>query len=404
MPYGYPSQPEVEGRKSLMIRTMNRTATMPVVTCAGAPRERGEAHGETLRELIASGLAWWAESIAAAHRVEPDDYIARFIQHTDYLPAIRRWTPGLLEEAEGIARGAGQPWEWIYAYNLLDEEWTWARAFRNGSGPGCTAAGVIREGSAPLLAQTMDIPNVHDGTQAMLRLETEDAPAALVFTHAGLIGLTGCNTEGLALVVNNLETLPTSATGLPVAFVIRGILERRTLADAVAFAREVPHATGQHYGMAAPSGLASVEGWATGTAIDGATDTSLMHTNHPLLAEVAEGDVEAIYRRSRTRERLSYLRREGAAESVAGMQALLSDRTVPVSRAANRPSMTFGAVVYECEQPARMWVAPGPPHETPFVEIGWLARTDVPEPRRCRVKQQGGGLGAGLLTLARRRA
>lgn len=109
---------------------------MPVVTCAGTPGARGEAHGEELRTLIADGLGRWAEAIAAAHDVAPDAYIADFVAGTDYLPAIRRSTPDLLAEIEGICRGSGQPWEWIYAYNLLDEEWTWARARRAGMAPG----------------------------------------------------------------------------------------------------------------------------------------------------------------------------------------------------------------------------------------------------------------------------
>jgi hypothetical protein len=59
------------------------------------------------------------------------------------------------------------------------------------------------------------------------------------------------------------------------------------------------------------------------------------------------------------------------------LQELLSDCTVPVSLGADRPSMTFGAVVYECSLPARMWVAPGPPHEKPFREMEWSS-TRVP--------------------------
>lgn len=353
-----------------MIETMIRTR-MPVVTCAGSPRQRGEAHGEALRESIAAGLARWRDSIAAAHGVDPDDYVAGFVEGTDFVPAIRRWTPGLLEEVEGIARGAGQPWAWIYASNLLDEEWTWARAFRPGSGPGCTACGFAAEGEAPLLAQTMDIPSVHDGTQAVLRIEPEEGPAALVFTRAGMVALTGCNATGLAVVVNNLETLPTSDTALPVAFAIRGVLERRTLGEVVAFLRDIPHATGQHYGLAGPDGLAGVEGRAGGTAVsDGGS--RLLHTNHPLLTEATEGDVETPYRRSRTRERLDYLKQgAGGRREVAGMQELLADRTTPISLGADRPVMTFGAVVYECDVPARMWLAPGPPHETPFVAVAW---------------------------------
>ena len=304
--------------------------------------------------------------------MDPDQYIAEFVAGTDFLPAIQQWTPDLLEEMEGIAAGANQPWHWIYAYNLLDEEWTWARRYRSHGAPGCTAVGVVGANGTPVLGQTMDIPSVHDGTQAVLHLEGATGPDVVLFTHAGMIGLTGCNSHGLALVVNNLEVLPASERGLPVAFVMRGILDRVNLAHAVDFVAAAPHATGQHYGMASPAGFASVEGWGTGTAIAARLDSCLLHTNHPLYTEETEGDVEIPYRRSRTRERLDYI--GGAVEAnqgVAGVKALLSDRSVPVSLAADRLVMTFGAVVYECTSPPRMWVAPGPPHETPFREVAW---------------------------------
>jgi hypothetical protein len=355
-----------------------QTTGLPVVTCAGTPGEQGERHGEALRGLIAEGLGRWAESIASTHGVAPDTYIAGFVEGTDFLPAIRRWTPGLLDEIEGIARGSAQPWQWIYAYNLLDEEWTWASDQKAGTAPGCTVAGFAPEGGTTLLAQTMDIPNIHDGTQAVLRLEPVDNPAALVFTHAGMIALTGCNQNGVAVVVNNLDMLPASRTGLPVAFAIRGILAKRTLAEAVSFVSGVPHATGQHYGIAAPEGLASVEGWATGVVVDAESATRLLHTNHPLYTTETVGDLESRYQRSRTRQRLDYLEREaGPSRDVLGLQELLSDCTVPVSLGAERPSMTFGAVVYECTVPARMWVTPGPPHANDFRQVDWSS-TRVP--------------------------
>jgi isopenicillin-N N-acyltransferase-like protein len=355
-----------------MMSSDMQTTDLPVVTCAGSPGEQGERHGEALRGLIADGLGRWAESITSTHGLAPDAYIAGFVQGTDFLPAVRRWTPGLLDEIEGIARGSAQPWEWIYAYNLLDEEWTWASERKAGPAPGCTVAGFAPDGGTPLLAQTMDIPNIHDKTQAVLRIEPESSPAALVFTRAGMIGLTGCNEDGLAVVVNNLDMLPASRTGLPVACVIRGILERRTLAGAVEFVSQVAHAIGQHYGIAAPEGLASVEGWATGVAVTAESETRLLHTNHPLHTDETVGDPESRYQRSRTRQRLDYLEREaGPRRDVLGLQELLCDCTVPVSLGPERPSMTFGAVVYECGLPARMWVTPGPPHMNTFRQVEW---------------------------------
>jgi isopenicillin-N N-acyltransferase like protein len=341
-----------------------------VVTCTGAPHERGEQHGEALRIEIADGLGRWAESIASAHGVDPDAYIAAFVRGTDFLPAIRRWTPGLAAEVEGIARGANQPWEWIYAFNLLDEAWTWARE-NAALPPGCTAVGYAPEDGTPLLAQTMDIDSFHDGAQAVLRIASDAEPDLLLFTYAGMIGLTGCNAAGVAVVVNNLDVLPTSRNGLPVAFVIRGILDRPTLEDAVDFVGQVPHATGQHYGISSPAGLASIEARATGVA-NSPPDSCLLHTNHPLYTNETVGDPERSYRASRTRERLAYLEREAdRANDVAGIQQLLADRTTPISLGAERRSMTFGAVVYESSVPPTMWLAPGPPHLKAFRHIPW---------------------------------
>jgi hypothetical protein len=343
-----------------------------VIACEGTPRQRGEQHGEALRDRIADGLARWAAAIAAAHGVDPDAYITDFTHGTDYLPAIRRWTPKLLDEIDGIARGSGQPWEWIYACNLLDEEWTWARARRLGTPPGCSVAGFTSSDSAPVLAQTMDINNFHDGMQALIRVGGDGDPDVLMLTRAGMIGLTGCNAAGLAVVVNNLDVLPTSRTGLPVAFAIRGILERRTLADAVQFLAAVPHATGQHYGIGGPEGLASVEAWATGVTVQSGPGSRLLHTNHPLTTDQVAADAETRFQGSRTRERLSYLEREaGRRRDALGVQNLLADRTVPISLDAASPSMTFGAVVYECAVPAKMRVALGPPHLTPFCPVAW---------------------------------
>jgi hypothetical protein len=353
-----------------MCAVATRTTEVPVVSTSGTPEQRGETHGEHLRGLIAGGISRWADTIATAHGLHPNDYIAAFVASTDYLPAIRRWTPDLLEELKGIARGAKQPWEWIYAFNLLDEEWTWAKKKGQDLPPGCTAVGFATDGKPPLLAQTMDIPSLFDGGQAVVSHTSHGGRTTSVFTYAGMIGLTGCNSDGVAVVVNNLDVLPTSPTGLPVAFVLRGVLQQQNLAEAVNFVRNVPHATGQHYGIGSPTGLASLEGWGGGVAAQEELGARLTHTNHPLMSRAARDDAELAYRRSRSRERLTYVDRESQPDRDAtGIQELQCDRTVPVSLSAERNFMTFGAVVYECSTPARMWLAPGPPHETPFTVV-----------------------------------
>src|SRR5262245_51467532 len=145
-----------------MCAIATRKTETPIVSTEGTPEQRGETHGEHLRRLIGDGIGRWAESIASTHGLHPNDYIAAFVAGTDYLPAIKRRTPDLLDELKGIARGSGQPWDWIYAFNLLDEEWTWSKKRGKDLPPGCTAVGIATDGMTPLLAQTMDIPSLFD--------------------------------------------------------------------------------------------------------------------------------------------------------------------------------------------------------------------------------------------------
>ena len=126
--------------------------------------------------MIAEGLGRWAESIASTHGSTRCLY-RRIRARNGISPAIRRWTPGLLDEIDGIARGSAQPWQWIYAYNLLDEDGPGRVSWKRAPPPAAQSPG-LRRRAATLLAQTMDIPNIHDRTQAVLRIESEDSPAA----------------------------------------------------------------------------------------------------------------------------------------------------------------------------------------------------------------------------------
>ncbi len=340
-----------------------------VVDCAGSPRERGRAHGEALRPVIGEGLGRWLASLGLTHGSDPDSYLREFLTETEYLAAIERWTPDLLDEVRGIAEGADQPFDRILAYNLLDEEWAYA-AGRRESAPGCSVVCFHREDGVPILGQTMDIPALHDGTQTVLRFGPTDRPEALIFTYAGMIGLNGCSANGLGAVVNNLVVLPSSVHGLPVAFVLRGLLAQPALGAAVAFVQRVPHATGQHYALGDGERLVSLECSARGVLAGPMADGRILHTNHPLASQELPGDPERSYTLSRTRERYAYLRERGpGVVDRIGVERLLSDTSVPISLAPDRPVMTFGAVSIELTAPPRFRVTPGPPHSTPFVDI-----------------------------------
>lgn len=345
--------------------------SLQVLICSGSERERGITQGESFRSMIHDVMVRWREAIERRHGTDASSYVSDFLAATSFVPTIERFTPGLLEEVRGIAEGSEQPFEHMLAYNLMDEEWEFGRD-RLQQAPGCTVACLVRDGLAPVVAQTMDIPTVHDGSQVVVHHKPNTGPESIVFTGAGMIALNGANSAGIGVVVNNLSMLPSSRSGLPVMFIIRGILEQSTLADAIAFTERVPHAIGQHYAIGAPEGISGLEGAANGVVKADVSSGRYIHANHPLANLAVVGDPAARFARSRT-----HIRHNRAVELIAdaddqgGIETVLMDSVAPISCAPDNGYMTFGGTSISCSVPPVINVSAGPPHLTPWVRVGF---------------------------------
>ncbi len=342
-----------------------------LVVCEGDGRARGLAHGEQLRDQIAEALERLAESTARRTGGPASDHIAAFLGATDFLPAIARHAPDLLDEMRGIAEGANADGDAILAHNLMDEEWWFSE--RRESRAACSLLAVAaRDGRPALAAQTMDLPSSMDGGQVLLRIRPEAGPDALVLSAAGMIGLCGANAAGLGVCVNALSMLRHSPTGLPVAFVTRSLLAQPTLAAAEAVLTSIPHASGQHYALTQGDAVAGYE-CSAGGAVPVGGDDRLWHTNHPLATEDIDeelADDGPAHANSVARQRL--LDREAPeAESLDDCRRILEDRSAPICAHATPevPWLTFGSVAFELGDPPRAAVALGPADETPWQEL-----------------------------------
>ncbi|HET7170404.1 MAG TPA: C45 family peptidase [Gaiellales bacterium] len=341
-----------------------------IVDVSGSGRERGRAHGEQQRDRIAGALERWDADVGERLGITAAEHVAGLLEATRFLPAVEQHTPDLLEEVRGIAEGGGISFERILAYNLMDEEWWYSQA--PGRRHACSLVAVAGgEGRGALLAQNMDLPEVMDGGQTILRSTAPDGSRSVVLTAAGLIGLTGCNSDGVGACVNTLSMLNHSPEGLPVAFVLRGLLERRTLAGAEAFLRAVPHASGQHYAIGAGEDVASFECSAGGVAASDGGARRLWHTNHPLASrdlDPADGEPGGT---ADSRARLARLAESGAEiGSAADCEELLADSRAPlcVAPESGHGWLTFGSIAMELSRPPAVRIAPGPPDRTPWVD------------------------------------
>ena len=99
-----------------------KTKDFRVIMLEGSAKERGRAHGETLRKDIQAMVGEWKEQIYQDLQLDPECFLQQLVEETNFLPAVKRWTPALLEEVEGIAEGAGVDFNTIFARQLSDEE------------------------------------------------------------------------------------------------------------------------------------------------------------------------------------------------------------------------------------------------------------------------------------------
>jgi hypothetical protein len=364
-----------------------RTADLPILTLAGAPRERGRVHGENFRGLIHDWNARWRDDIGSDTGQKPDAYIRDLVQANGFASAAERHAPDLLEEVAGLAEGAAVDYQTMFAHQLADEDW-WFRLFHRPGTPGqrgeaCSALALWESDSGKtLLAQNMDTPAFWDGFQVLLRIRDAAGLETLVFTVAGTIALCGLNHRGVGVCCNTLLQCDHSPHGLPVAFVVRGVLARTTREAAAAFVRQVPHASGQNYLIGGPDGATDLEASA-GEVCEYAPCPGagrVFHTNHPLvngnqammrqrLAAMPPAQREAFLVRSTTLERFATLQAGlGPASDWRldgdGVKALLSTPPVCVEKSATR--ITLGCAVMDLSSRPRLELAPGPPNATDF--------------------------------------
>jgi len=95
---------------------MNR---LPVIELRGTPSERGYQHGRALAgEIARTYERFVSDTTAGSPPVSERDLLAYAQGH---LPESRAYAPDLVEEVEGIAAGAGMPFEKLWLLNAWDE-------------------------------------------------------------------------------------------------------------------------------------------------------------------------------------------------------------------------------------------------------------------------------------------
>lgn len=272
----------------------------------------GHCHGERIRRSIHVYDRLFQDFVGL-------DWAAARTEARRFLPAIERHFPAILDELEGIARGAELDIDDLLALNCRSEI-----SLTRASG-GCSAFALHNDGSQ-WLAQNWDWRADQFDNVVALHIAGDDAPPLVSIGEAGMVAKIGMNAHGIGVCLNAIRSR-TCGDGLPIHFALRKILESRD----VAAARQVV----EHDRVASPAHIliASANGQACGLeahpGVPGeipARNGRVTHTNH-LYAETLTAHLEDFPRPdSHTRlQRLDSLLDQPLSASHETLFDLLSD-------------------------------------------------------------------------------
>jgi len=363
------------------------TRALKKVTFSGSGYALGLQHGKALKKEIGEIIVAWKKNTSAQLGKEADLVLKEFFDYADFDAAIKKWTPELYEEVKGIAEGAGQALNDVLVLNLLDEFWVYINNLHNHH---CSSAGVpARNGQPGYISQNMDLENYTDGFQVLMRLNrTERSPEQLILTHPGLIALNGLNEEGIGVCVNTLMQLRASAAGLPVAFVIRRIINSTDKEDLLSFIQSVNHASGQNYIIGIKGEVFDFEASANKVVRFDPMNRNgaVYHTNHPIVND----DIKPWFKKydPNLSDELkpvhsnSHLRFQAVENRMTAKQ-VVTDTVIkealrsrdnednPVCRTNNRNGFgfTFASVIMILNDTPSLQILAGPPDESDYQKV-----------------------------------
>ena len=263
------------------------------VTLSGNPNQRGYQHGRELKDGVHRFYEAWLKNLEnlSAMKMTEADWVAFAGKHGPY---IKQYAPDIYEELEGIAEGAEISFDKVVFINCFDEEQGLLfpqQAARLAGQPavpstipltGCTSFAVFGQATVDekvYIGQGYDVGDRYF-EPVIFRIEAwGDEPEQLVYSHAGVLGVSGINAAKLAIVENSL--IPTDQrAGVPYPVVVRKALQQTTLSDFVGAIVMAQRAHGQNYIIATDYAAVDIETSAARYEFKYLQDGVFGHANH----------------------------------------------------------------------------------------------------------------------------
>jgi isopenicillin-N N-acyltransferase-like protein len=369
----------------------------PLIEVSGSARERGQQHGVAAKARVTRSIATYARLFAYCGI----DWQGAQRLGAGYRDVIGDLAPALLAEIEGIASGSGRHVNEILALNARteilppsypgevhpDQRKIAAANLKDGvpDWGECTAVAVKPGESTTgttLLAQNWDWLGVQRAALVLLRARGAGGASYLTLTEAGMLAKIGLNHRGFGVCLNILRSSDDgSHIGVPVHALLRALLERDSVADAVAFASNLSFGGSSNVLCADASGdSAALELSPRGLEVLRGADATLCHTNH-FLAPIGAKHQASLAPSLSTLPRLARItalvRAHQGKFSPADLQRMLRDESDGFLSICRSPDLalapevcleTVASVVMDLGERV-MHIAPDVPSRADFVPV-----------------------------------
>jgi len=298
-------------------------AILPFIHAQGSWGEIGRQVGRMLAPAIERHVDAWTR-----HVVEETGCPRAAVEAAaaPFAAPIREHAPFLWEELDGMAGGSGVA---LARLLILQARAEVMRANKGTPAPlECTTFAVSgpRAGGATLFGQNVDLVPFVESFGVVIRQMPKDAPAALLYTTAGLLGHNGLNEAGVGVCANFIDDPGGWGEGLPRYLLSRLALREESAEAARAAALAPPRAASRNLLIVDDRGtLIDVEALRKEAAVLRGVDGLLVHANHLEAPEFKDYEVPK-ENSLRRRERLQGLLADAKAPvTVADIQGFYRD-------------------------------------------------------------------------------
>ncbi len=333
-----------------------------VTVKANTPGLRGMQYGEQAKAKIRAGI----ESYREYFEKTGDRNWAQIKEHAmAYIPLIEEAMPEILEEAKGIAKGAGIEFSELMVLNCRYEITKFPKTKE------CTTAAILPEaaGDKTYLVKNWDYRKAIQGNIVIVHIEQEDGTRIMGLAEAGQMLREGFNSHGVGLCNNMIQSVhDTRGVGIPVTFLRRRVLASKSFEEAKTLLATSKRSVSNNMMLVSGNGRAiDLEAYPGGVDFIEPKGGIVTHANH----FVVHPELDALPSPKNRDTRLSYLlRRQLGSIDVEFIKECLKDHeyyplsicahNVDDAKAGLREIMTVASIIIDF-QAGIAHICAGPP-------------------------------------------